>query len=289
MTFERPEPGILHNEFDVADIEIDKGENRSMSLSDTSSAFYIMNLINSASCKRLISEFEKQKKIPVGKQGYSNSEEFGSVRATGWSEDLAAKIWDCMHPFLSPITVTETSRIDAKPGQWKPCGISPVFRFMKYESGGEHYAHYDAPYRWDENLQTAYSFVLYLNSTKLADGGFTRIIKDGQDNRNIADRDMQDWTERANAFVVDEFIPIEGCALLFQHRECHDVSFYTGTDSRYIIRGDVIFKRNESNTERYARLLAESRQAVEEWERENGEISQADVELMHAKWEKATS
>ena len=112
---------------------------------------------------------------------------------------------------------------------------------MKYENSGQHYAHYDAGFIYPDNrYRTLKSMVIYLTTNE---GAATRFIKDGQDNLAIWDRKHEDWDREVND---DEIIAksecIQGNILIFDHRLCHDVQKYLGTDPRIIIRGDVVYR-----------------------------------------------
>jgi len=72
---------------------------------------------------------------------------------------------------------------------WKPIGVSPMFRFMRYGKDGQHYAHYDSAYIYpNENKRTLLSMVIYLTDHNVEDGGCTRIINDNQGNIKIWNR-----------------------------------------------------------------------------------------------------
>ncbi len=130
--------------------------------------------------------------------------------------------------------------------RWRYHGVSPLLRFMKYPKGGHHAAHYDAGYIYaDSKYRTLFSFVAYFSTNKT---GATRIIRDGQENTPIWDRNHADWDRDARPDeIVAESLPVKGNVLFFQHRIPHDVAEYTdeGQD-RIIIRGDLIYNALEN-------------------------------------------
>jgi len=113
---------------------------------------------------------------------------------------------------------------------------------MKYERGGQHFAHYDAGFIYpDDNYRTLQSIVIYLTTVNC--GGATRFIQDSQQNIPIWERNHLDWTrEAASSEVLAISQPQAGSILVFDHRECHDVEIYSGEHPRIVIRGDIIYR-----------------------------------------------
>lgn len=137
---------------------------------------------------------------------------------------------------------TFSSEINRK---WVFEGCSPMFRFMKYSKGGQHYTHYDSSYMYNFQdrftYRTLMSFVIYLESNG-SQGGETRFIKDGQFQIPTDQRKHNDWDRQANENeILAKVEPMPGRILIFPHRLAHDVSTFLG-DQRIIIRGDLIYK-----------------------------------------------
>jgi hypothetical protein len=177
----------------------------------------------------------------------------GSKRTTMWSEELANSFTKEFGSLFSKRkNVHHWSRTDfwqqLKAGEntyvWEFVGFSPMFRFMKYVDGGEHYAHYDAAYIYDDpTYRTLSSVVIYLTTNNT---GETRFIIDNQDHIKQKDRINDDWTRRTELNeVYKSFKPVEGSMLVFDHRVCHDVSQFIPEkegEERIIIRTDLIYK-----------------------------------------------
>ncbi|WP_246048862.1 2OG-Fe(II) oxygenase [Leptospira sarikeiensis] len=173
----------------------------------------------------------------------------GSKRATGWSLQLSDMLSEFIIPhlnekFCSAKTSTDWWQENPKKNQaWLPVQVSPLFRFMKYESGGEHYAHYDAGFMYEDGIhRTLKSFVIYLTTNQ---SGATRFIRNHLEDIDVWDRDHSDWNRRAlKEEVLYSFLPQEGSILIFDHRICHDVDVYLGEENlpRIIIRGDIIYQ-----------------------------------------------
>ena len=216
-------------------------------------AYLMENVLEPVNCKKLVKLFEDSHiEAPVGIQGKmntSNPDEVGSKRATAWSEYLADQLWKRMR-YLMPqnkvctdFTSTDWWQGDRERCLWRPCGISPLLRFMRYQNGGQHFAHYDAGFIYpDDNYRTLMSFVLYLSDAEPSDGGSTRFIMDGKKTQPVWERNHDDWDRPVNpSEVITEVHPKQGNILFFDHRLCHDVEPYHGENPRIIVRGDIIF------------------------------------------------
>ncbi|PJZ29490.1 2OG-Fe(II) oxygenase [Leptospira kmetyi] len=212
---------------------------------------YWNNFLSSETCNSLRILFSKSKILaPVSINGLMNDNYgIGSQRATGWSIPLANELSKFVIPHLKEKFCSKTTSTDwwqentDKNPVWIPIQVSPLFRFMKYESGGEHYAHYDAGFLYGDGVhRTLKSFVIYLTTNQ---SGATRFIRDKLENTNVWDRNHLDWDRRAqNNEVLLSFLPKEGSILIFDHRICHDVDVYLGEYNlpRIIIRGDLIYR-----------------------------------------------
>lgn len=216
-------------------------------------ALVIKNALSSGDCEALISLMNQSSRIEeVSVQGRKDVPEdrVGSVRTTIWSPQLALQLWKKISPEIREDTAvimysdwpTDWWQGDRNRHVWWPVGLSPIFRFMRYESGGQHYAHYDAGFIYpDDNYRTLRSVVIYLTTN--TEGGATRFIEDGQDEIPIWDRNHDDWTREVKPKeVLAKVQPIKGNILIFDHRLCHDVELYTGKSPRIIIRADILYK-----------------------------------------------
>lgn len=217
--------------------------------------FIFKNVLSEKECSEIISNFMQSpnfEKVSIQGRKDVPDDRIGSIRTTAWCPQFAEEFWQkkFSHILKSHVTiVTKLFPSDWWQGNkyrkvWKPIGISPMIRFMKYEKDGQHYAHYDAGFIYpNDKFRTLYSMVIYLTTNDK--GGSTRFIHDNQDQLEIWNRDHDDWTREA---TKDEVIctskPIQGNVLIFPHRMCHDVEKYIGETPRIIIRGDVLFESN---------------------------------------------
>lgn len=193
----------------------------------------------------------------------------GSLRITAWSPTLAAVLWKKIRDGVllltgdvsglpdGRITCADTFPTDwygdgsrEEHRRWRAVGVSPLLRFMRYGRGGAHAAHYDAGYDYEsknpeDRRRTLVSVVWYLTTN--INGGQTRLVDDGQSAIPTPLRNHEDWAGIADDNLVQHvFSPVEGNAVLFWHRMCHDVSPYLGDEPRIIIRGDVIFEAEDN-------------------------------------------
>lgn len=161
----------------------------------------IRNALTLTDCESLIALMSKSPNTEgVSVQGRKDIPDYriGSVRTTIWSPLLASHIWNkiktCIpHRRMTPHDATDWWQGDKDRTTWYPVGFSPMLRFMRYESGGQHYAHYDAGFIYpDDNYRTLQSVVIYLTTNK--EGGATRFIEDNQFYLPIWERDHQDWS-----------------------------------------------------------------------------------------------
>ncbi|MBT9588883.1 2OG-Fe(II) oxygenase [bacterium] len=212
-------------------------------------------------CDLLVKAMAESKKgCPVDVFGFSDGdtrgikaavsqESRGSWRATAWSPELAAQLWKKLDPAIPEQRIIEDDRTatdwhsPSPHRHWVKVGLSPVLRFMRYESGGQHCSHYDASFDYGDGRRTLLSVVFYLTEAEPGAGGCTRFVRDGQEDKPIGQRSFGDWPRLTEPHeVVVAVRPQLGSVLAFDHRLCHDVEQYLGQGPRVIVRGDVVFR-----------------------------------------------
>lgn len=213
-------------------------------------AFLIEKAISTFGCKRLRDLMDLSPNFEgVSVQGNKDALDMriGSNRTTMWCPELADALWQIIDSELpserrmKDDTLTDWWQGDGARLDWKPIAVSPLLRFMKYDKGGQHYAHYDAGFIYpDDRYRTLQSFVIYLTTNST---GATRFIDDKQTG-SIWNRKHEDWSrETLPEEVLASSYPKEGNILIFDHRMCHDVEKYLGDEGdRIIIRGDIVYK-----------------------------------------------
>lgn len=221
---------------------------RHTKIADT--AFVVDDFLSKRDCADIIA-FMKQapNSAPVSVQGNQDylDNKVGSIRTTMWNTSFAEQLWKLFDRHFGEVwrimdgqTLTDWWQ-HGENYEWKTVAISPMIRYMKYQEGGQHYAHYDAAYIYpDTDYRSLMSIVIYLTDNET---GCTRFIRDGQTD-HIKNRIHDDWTrETKEEEILAKVKPRQGRMLIFDHRMCHDVEKYDGSEGdRIIIRGDLIFK-----------------------------------------------
>jgi hypothetical protein len=232
-----------------------------LSIDGRSLAMEVHGVLTPEDCQILVQAMAaSQQGCPVDVFGFSDgdsrgikaavSEEArGSWRATAWSPELAAQLWSKLEAAIPQQRIIDDDRIATdwhQPTlhrQWIKAGLSPVLRFMRYESGGQHCSHYDASFDYGDGRRTLLSVVFYLTEAEPGAGGCTRFVRDGQEEKPIGERAFGDWPRLTEPHeVIVGVRPQLGSALVFDHRLCHDVEQYLGQGPRVIVRGDVVFR-----------------------------------------------
>ena len=202
-------------------------------------------------CSRLIEALTGAPRQPVGVTGVVDSMGHGSVRSSAFSEELAAQLWARIRPAVPSVRLlgefdpSEGHATTTRPGRrsWRAVGLSPLLRFMRYETGGRHLCHYDAAYEYLDGHRTLMSVVIFLTGDGTPElGGSLRFVRDGQESLPVWKRDHSDWAvDTRPEQVIDEVFPQAGRVAVFDHRRCHDVACWAGADDRIVIRADVVF------------------------------------------------
>lgn len=222
-------------------LDIEKGE-----------AVIMRNAVTQNVIETLLADADENGWQPVGIDGiashYKEGDEIGSLRATTFSPVLADYLWSRISPNLSnPLINSDDPQVDVEPGSiWRPIGVSPLMRFIRYDSGGLLVPHYDAPFEYSEGIMTLKSLVLYLDATGIK-GGTTRFIKDDRIEEPINARDLSDREQLANESDINIKVDPEiGSTLVFDHRLLHDsepVESVSDNGRKVIVRTDVVYAK----------------------------------------------
>lgn len=215
-------------------------------------AFELPDAIHHDVINGMLADADKHGWQPVGIDGiashYEDGDEIGSLRATTFSPELADYLWACVAPHLSsPLIAEDDPQVDIKPGSiWRPIGVSPLMRFIRYDQGGLLVPHYDAPFAYDEKQMTLKSLVLYADNQSIT-GGATRFLRDDRLDDSVADRDLHDRTELAKSEdVIESVNPNAGSVIVFDHRILHDSEPVESTAQggrKVIVRTDVVYSK----------------------------------------------
>lgn len=212
------------------------------------SFLWIENLIGGGLLQGLINHVKDEKWLAVGNNGRAGQhfDRVGNYRISTYSEDLAEVLWNKLQPFFKPSRVTDpytpTDHDDHK--FWKPIGVNPLFRFIRYESGGELVAHYDETFIKNDQERSLMSLIIYLTTNNR---GATRFVKDPQMKKPMSEMDFSDWPRVAALNEVRLKVkPKAGSVLLFDHRILHDGEpLGEGDPEKIIIRSDIMFEKQD--------------------------------------------
>ncbi len=188
---------------------------------------------------------------PVGVSGiaseYQSGDHVGSWRASIYQEVLAQAIWHRLAPCLPQLRAfDEHARTDWDHHElWRPIGLNPLLRLIRYRDAGLLVPHYDAPYIQSEAVRTLTTLVVYLACDPDVIGGQTRFIRDAQMGLPHDQRDYADWTRAAQSDeIIASVAPVPGSGLVFDHRILHDSAPLSApVGSKIIMRTDVLYER----------------------------------------------
>jgi NAD+ synthetase len=211
--------------------------------------FTAENLLEAKEASALLDETKKQKWLPANVHGMRGSfdpakDKTGSWRASSYSTQLSNILWRRLEGLLPMIEhIPDGTSADAHDCMvWRACGVSPLFRFIKYASDGTLVAHYDAPFDFGDGRRTLKSMIVYLTEGQAA--GATRFVRDTQQNILAPQRDYADWTRCAqDNEVIASFAPGPGSALIFNHRILHDSAPTKSTAEKIVMRADIVYEK----------------------------------------------
>lgn len=210
-------------------------------------AFLVHDLLSQAECTALLEALERQPRVPVGRDGRREGHDpardpIGSHRASVYDEALACALWDRLAAVIpNPWILDELSPTDGGDHRvWRAIGLNPLFRFIRYEPGGQLVAHHDAGHDFgDDRRHTLMSVVI-----ALTDGGETRLLLDRQRHLPTSLRCFADREDVAPPRDVLLAVPSQaGRALVFAHRIPHDAPTWPGPGARVVLRTDVVYTR----------------------------------------------
>jgi NAD+ synthetase len=175
----------------------------------------------------------------------------GSYRATAYDEEVARLLWHRLAPFLPGFrTMNDFTPTDWNGHPvWRPVGINPMLRFIRYEKGGTLVPHYDAGFDFkDGRRHTLMSVVITLTPPSQEAGGNTRFLVDHQRFLPLGERNYTDHDISAPSCDILVEVPAKaGDVLVFDHRVLHDGSTWHGTAPRILLRTDIIYERCSSH------------------------------------------
>jgi len=171
-------------------------------------AFSLYDFLNLEECVQLIKQAEEigfdVALVNDGNEQSKRTDVRNNQRIIFDDPDLAMKFW-------VKFSAKEKIILD----DWEPIGFNERFRFYKYDQYQTFKWHRDMPYKRSENIQSQYTFMIYLNSD--FSGGFTDF------------EDFKIWPET-------------GMAAIFYHKLRHEGSVVSD-GTKYVLRTDIMFQR----------------------------------------------
>lgn len=220
------------------------------------SAALLRNVLGPEVCSELLRDAGTWQWVPAdrhgrfipgpSKKGDEESVAVGSYRTTAYDKEVAQLLWDRLAPLLPNLrTMGGLNQADWDGHHvWRPVGVNPMLRFIRYEAGGLLVPHYDAGYEFqDGRRRTLMSVVFILTPPSQKPGGKTRLLLDPQRCLPSDERVYADYASpAAPRDVLVEVAAGPGDALVFDHRLLHDGSTWHGPGSRILLRTDIIFE-----------------------------------------------
>jgi nicotinic acid mononucleotide adenylyltransferase len=163
----------------------------------------------------------------------------GSYRLSWYNTDFAEALYNRLKSHLDILLLSEDEvnhNADYENCKvWRPVGINPYMRFIKYTNNDTLVPHYDSPYTYNSSTKTLKSVVIYLTTTS---SGSTCFIKEKPDAQGY-----QDWQNNTSPEdIITQINCVSGSALVFNHRMLHSAAPVVN-EEKIIIRTDVIYEK----------------------------------------------
>lgn len=213
------------------------------------SGLQVTSLLAKAECTSLLDFLQSQSWVTAGINGMRlphPDAEIGSYRLSFYSLALANVLWRRLSPHLDIVRHFDeysSTDFDEHP-LWRAVGISPLFRAIKYETGGYLVPHYDSSYSYSSTTKTLMSVVIYLSEPSSDGSGKTRFILDRQRYLPRSERVYKDsFVKPSPREVVMDIEGFAGSALIFDHRIYHDSDELCIPEDKIILRTDIVFEQ----------------------------------------------
>jgi len=217
---------------------------------DPAAAFLVPGLLAPDECEALLAEALRNPSLPAGRHGSTRDADLDegacSWRSSVFDERLAAALWARLAPVVPPVRwLDEHASTDGQGHPaWRAVGVSPLFRFIRYERGGWLVPHHDAGHDAGDGLHHTLMSVLIYLTAPTSSGGATRFLLDPQRHLPTSERRFADGEfSPSPRDILLALRPSLGSALLFDHRLPHDAEFWAEASPRLVLRTDIVFAR----------------------------------------------
>jgi hypothetical protein len=178
--------------------------------------------------------FKKSKSFSFAGKDVYKSTGNSSIRKSLYSVELSEIIFKKLQNFPNLIEAIKPNTDWNKDEIYKFVGINPLFRYIDYEEDGILIPHYDYSYKYNDNVKSLYSLVIYLNTD---DNGQTVFMEDDMDwNMDLSDKDESYFDK-----TYLEYKPTKGNVLIFPHHILHGSK--AKSKKKIIIRTDLMFEK----------------------------------------------
>jgi hypothetical protein len=254
--------------------------------------YFIDNVLSVEECSNLINLIDNSaslsfwcaEKVDDGStRAYRNAETI-EMHSRVFAEKLWARVADLLINSLPSIDISEDVDDERYErdllGHWNPCGTNPDALFARYPSHGSFAPHTDGRAIINFNTRSFYSIIVFLNTVPLEQGAGTRFYSPQAIQQlelrtdRTGDASISQWTAN-KAFLQAEVQAVAGRMVLFQQAWVHEGVPPTAPNRKYIIRSDVIFRRDPPICDSPADQEAYQFFREAEWLAESGHVDNA--------------
>ena len=212
-------------------------------------AFVLRNVLSPEECEAYMAAATAMGMSSVQAGGYERRIRVCD-RVSASSDELAAKLFERIRPFVAPIDLRSTDRPRGIPAnraraEWRPHGLNEMWRICRYKAGGHFQPHLDGGHDRSATDRSMLTFMLYLNSSDDFEGGATRFFSDRQQAYRAPDESK----------VLLSYAPRRGEALVFHSELLHDGEALRGTGQKWIMRSEVMFEVASTAADDHLRSL----------------------------------
>eukprot|EP01012_Entosiphon_sulcatum_P001915 TRINITY_DN10365_c0_g1_i1.p1 TRINITY_DN10365_c0_g1~~TRINITY_DN10365_c0_g1_i1.p1 ORF type:complete len:309 (+),score=63.63 TRINITY_DN10365_c0_g1_i1:35-928(+) len=235
----------------------------------------LRHFLSPSECEWIIRHAEAIGLEPTGYDTAYRNNDRVAVR----SEEVARWLWERAAPLLQlgDREVRPDRHYDFRyQGNWRPFGVNEVFRLCKYHPGGHFSPHYDGDFQRSPDERSFKTFMIYLNGG--FEGGSTNFLRD---NLPLAEytRDSGRLYLAPPEFVQYRLQPEQGMLICFDTKVLHEGDALR-TGSKYLMRSDVMYRRQEGTAPVFSDAERRAFQLLEEAEKLEGERREMEaVEL----------
>jgi 2OG-Fe(II) oxygenase superfamily len=215
-------------------------------------AFYIDRVLSNRECALLCSQCDQCEDMKFWSSAGRDDFQARAFRDADTvevkSNYISSTIWSRMNHLLPmrrivvPDDVEDINHERELVGEWEAVAVNSNLLFAKYPCGGSFAPHTDGRAIEDFNTRSFYSVVLFLNTIPDGSGGGTKFYTKSATSQLVMTESNR-WTSVAE-FSLGEVVPRAGRMLVFHQSLVHEGVPPSQPYFKYIIRTDIMYKRN---------------------------------------------